>query len=108
MFKFGEDFYDVVGNAWQLTSTKFNFFEGFETHPLYEDFSLPCINGGKHYMILGNSFASSGACGKYEYRNNFRRHFHQFSGIRYVVGKENDEKVEETGSEDSLEAPNKR
>ena len=83
-FRFCEDFYDVTGNVWQLTSTEFYLFDGFKPHPLYEDYSLPSVQVGNHYMLLGNSFASYGAFAQTECRNTFRRHFHQFSGFRYV------------------------
>ena len=84
MFQFGQHLYDVTGNLWQLTSTKFNIFEGFQPHPLYEDFTLPFVQDQKHYLMIGNSFASFGASSSFEYRNPFRRHFHQASGLRYV------------------------
>lgn len=34
---------------------------GFKTHAHYEDFSLPCFDG-QHHIIMGGSFASTGAC----------------------------------------------
>lgn len=33
---------------------------GFTTHAHYEDFSLPCFDG-QHHLIMGGSFASTGA-----------------------------------------------
>lgn len=43
MFKTG-DFYDVVGNVWQHTITPTYPFQGFEIHPVYEDFTTPTFD----------------------------------------------------------------
>jgi formylglycine-generating enzyme required for sulfatase activity len=44
-FKHGP-FFDVVGNAWQWTETPTYPFEGFKTHPIYDDFTTPPSTSG--------------------------------------------------------------
>lgn len=76
-------FYDVVGNVWQWTSTPINGFEGFEVHPLYDDFSVPTFDT-KHHIIKGGSWASIGNEVLADSRYAFRKHFFQHAGFRYV------------------------
>ncbi|MEA2112095.1 MAG: 5-histidylcysteine sulfoxide synthase [Campylobacterota bacterium] len=82
-FGFGA-FYDIVGNVWQWTSTPIDGFEGFKVHPIYDDFSTPTFDG-KHNLIKGGSFISSGNEIMKHSRYAFRRHFYQHAGFRYVV-----------------------
>ncbi len=85
-FAFG-DIYDIVGNVWQWTESHMNGFKGFEPHYAYDDFSLPTFDG-KHNLIKGGSWASSGnEIMKYS-RYAFRRHFYQHAGFRVVEGDE--------------------
>ena len=77
------DFYDVVGNVWQWTNTPIYPFEGFEVHPLYDDFTTPTYDG-KHNLIKGGSFISTGDEALQSARYAFRRHFFQHAGFRYV------------------------
>ena len=77
------DFYDVVGNVWQWTNTPIYPFEGFEVHPLYDDFTTPTFDG-KHNLIKGGSFISTGNEALQSARYAFRRHFFQHAGFRYV------------------------
>jgi len=81
-FPFGE-LYDVVGNVWQWTSTPIDGFEGFKEHPIYDDFSTPTFDG-KHNVMKGGSFASSGNELMKHSRYAFRRHFPQHAGFRYI------------------------
>jgi formylglycine-generating enzyme required for sulfatase activity len=60
-------------------------YEGFFTHPWYEDFSLPTFDG-KHNLIKGGSWISTGNEIMRESRYAFRRHFIQHAGFRYVIG----------------------
>lgn len=46
------DFFDVSGNVWQWTQTPIYAFEGFEVHPIYDDFSVPTFDG-KHNLMKG-------------------------------------------------------
>jgi 5-histidylcysteine sulfoxide synthase len=81
-FSFG-GLYDVMGNVWQWTSTPTDGFEGFEVHPMYDDFSTPTFDG-KHNLMKGGSFASLGNELMPHSRYAFRRHFYQHAGFRYV------------------------
>ncbi len=78
------DFYDVVGNVWQWSSTPIGGYNGFRVHPLYDDFSTPTFDG-KHSMIKGGSWISTGNEALKSARYAFRRHFFQHAGFRYVV-----------------------
>ncbi|WP_312828975.1 putative 4-mercaptohistidine N1-methyltransferase, partial [Pantoea anthophila] len=78
------DFFDIVGNVWQWTTTPINGFEGFRVHPLYDDFSTPTFDG-KHSLIKGGSWISTGNEALKSARYAFRRHFFQHAGFRYVV-----------------------
>ncbi|WP_300361877.1 5-histidylcysteine sulfoxide synthase [Hydrogenimonas sp.] len=82
MFAHG-DFHDVVGNLWQWTETPIYPFEGFEVHPIYDDFTTPTFDG-RHNLIKGGSFASTGNELLRSARYAFRRHFFQHAGFRYV------------------------
>ena len=77
------DFYDVIGNVWQWTTSPIQGFYGFEVHPLYDDFSVPTFDT-RHNIIKGGSWISTGnevlLCARYA----FRRHFFQHAGFRYV------------------------
>jgi len=79
----GEDIFDVVGNVWQHSVSPLTVLPGFLPHNLYDDFTQPTIDG-LHTFILGGSWASVGNVARVESRYGFRRHFPQFSGIRYV------------------------
>lgn len=81
-FKHG-DFYDVIGNVWQWTETPITGFPGFKVHPLYDDFSTPTFDG-KHNMIKGGSWISTGNEATIHSRYAFRRHFYQHAGFRYI------------------------
>ena len=81
-FKQG-DFYDVVGNVWQWSRTAIYPFEGFKVHPVYDDFTVPTFDG-KHNIINGGSWVSSGNLATQKSRYGFRRHFYQHAGFRYI------------------------
>ena len=84
MFEFGDTgLYDVVGNVWQHTLTPQHPFKGFHVHPWYDDFTVPCF-GSMHNMLKGGSWISTGNEAMSYSRYQFRRHFFQFAGIRYV------------------------
>lgn len=89
-FAHGE-LYDVVGNVWQWTQTQMDGFEGFVTHPWYDDFSEPTFDG-RHNLIKGGSWISTGNETLLESRYAFRRHFIQHAGFRYVIGEGANEK----------------
>ncbi len=82
--RFGKDgFFDVMGNVWQWTETPIHGFEGFEIHPIYDDFSTPTFDN-KHNLIKGGSWISTGNEATRDSRYAFRRHFFQHAGFRYV------------------------
>jgi 5-histidylcysteine sulfoxide synthase/putative 4-mercaptohistidine N1-methyltranferase len=77
------DFYDVLGNVWQWTETPITGYPGFKVHPMYDDFSTPTFDG-KHNIIKGGSWISTGNEATYHSRYAFRRHFYQHAGFRLV------------------------
>ncbi len=77
------EFYDVVGNVWQWSETPIYPFEGFEVHPIYDDFTTPTFDG-KHNLIKGGSWVSTGNELLLSARYAFRKHFFQHAGFRYV------------------------
>ena len=83
-FAFG-DIYDVMGNVWQWTESHMVGFKGFKPHVAYDDFSLPTFDG-KHNIMKGGSWASSGNELMKHSRYAFRRHFYQHAGFRIVEG----------------------
>ncbi|MDF7799000.1 5-histidylcysteine sulfoxide synthase [Pontiellaceae bacterium B1224] len=78
------DFYDLVGNIWQWNETPIYGFDGFNVHPLYDDFSVPTFDN-RHNLIKGGSWISTGNEIQLHSRYAFRRHFYQHAGFRYVV-----------------------
>ena len=75
--------FDVIGNVWQWTESAIDGFQGFDVHPLYDDFSTPTFDG-KHNLIKGGSWISTGNEAQRYSRYAFRRHFFQHAGFRYV------------------------
>ena len=78
------DIHDAIGNVWQWTETPIYPFEGFRVHPLYDDFTTPTYDG-RHNLIKGGSWISTGNEALRSARYAFRRHFFQHAGFRYVV-----------------------
>ncbi len=78
------DFCDVIGNVWQWTRTPIMPFQGFEVHPLYDDFSVPTFDG-RHNLFMGGSWISTGDEALASARYAFRRHFFQHAGFRTIV-----------------------
>ncbi|NQV70172.1 MAG: 5-histidylcysteine sulfoxide synthase [Pseudohongiella sp.] len=83
----GSVFYDIIGNVWQWTETPIDGLPGFEAHNIYDDFSIPTFDG-KHNLIKGGSFFSTGNSALKSSRYAFRRHFFQHAGFRYVESEE--------------------
>ncbi len=77
------DFYDVIGNVWQWSESAIDGLKGFKVHPAYDDFSVPTFDG-KHNLIKGSSWISTGNEILREARYAFRRHFFQHAGFRYI------------------------
>lgn len=82
-FQHGE-FYDIIGNVWQWTETPTYPFEGFDVHPLYDDFTTPTFDN-QHNLIKGGAWVSCGNETLRSSRYAFRRHFFQHAGFRYIV-----------------------
>eukprot|EP00005_Dracoamoeba_jomungandri_P013319 CAMPEP_0174270650 /NCGR_PEP_ID=MMETSP0439-20130205/45202_1 /TAXON_ID=0 /ORGANISM="Stereomyxa ramosa, Strain Chinc5" /LENGTH=1467 /DNA_ID=CAMNT_0015360111 /DNA_START=1 /DNA_END=4405 /DNA_ORIENTATION=- len=76
--------FDIAGNLWQHSASVLTLMDGFKTHPTYDDFTVPTVDG-RHSFILGGSWISCGNETHLSARYGFRRHFQQFAGIRYVV-----------------------
>jgi len=81
-FSAGE-FFDVIGNVWQWSESAIDGYDGFKVHPIYDDFSTPTFDG-KHNLIKGGSWLSTGNEAIKSARYAFRRHFTQHAGFRYV------------------------
>jgi 5-histidylcysteine sulfoxide synthase/putative 4-mercaptohistidine N1-methyltranferase len=79
------DWYDVVGNVWQWTETPIYPYDGFQVHPIYDDFTTPTFDG-RHNLFKGGSWISCGNEAQLASRYAFRRHFFQHAGFRYVSG----------------------
>jgi len=78
------EWFDVVGNVWQWTETPIYPFDGFDVHPIYDDFTTPTFDG-RHNLIKGGSWIACGNEAVRASRYAFRRHFFQHAGFRYVV-----------------------
>ncbi|XP_071483049.1 uncharacterized protein [Diadema antillarum] len=74
-------FHDVFGNVWQWVEDNFNGFPGYKTHYLYDDYSSPTLDG-KHNILVGGSWISTGVEASRFARYGFRRHFFQHAGFR--------------------------
>ena len=75
--------FDLIGNVWQWTETPIEGYNGFEVHPAYDDFSAPTFDG-KHNIFKGGCWISTGNYAIKDSRYAFRRHFLQYSGLRYI------------------------
>ncbi|MDO9152489.1 MAG: 5-histidylcysteine sulfoxide synthase [Paludibacter sp.] len=102
-FKMG-DFFDVIGNVWQWTETPITGYPGFKVHPMYDDFSMPTFDG-KHNLIKGGSWISTGNEATQHARYAFRRHFYQHAGFR-VVQSESPLIIENNEYETDMEVAN--
>ena len=81
--EFHDGLFDLIGNVWQWTETPIDGYNGFEVHPTYDDFSAPTFDG-KHNLFKGGCWISTGNYAIKDARYAFRRHFFQYSGLRYI------------------------
>jgi formylglycine-generating enzyme required for sulfatase activity len=76
--------HELVGNGWEWTSTAFAPFPGFAAHPAYPEYSRDFFDG-RHYVMLGASWATDPALTRRSFRNWFQAHypyvFAKFRGV---------------------------
>ncbi|KAI0986616.1 hypothetical protein GJ496_002681, partial [Pomphorhynchus laevis] len=86
--------YDECGNVWEWIEDDFDALPMSVYSKYYGDFSTPCYDG-KHKIILGGSFASTGTYASHFARVGFRPHFQQFAGFRLLCdpSKSNDKLI---------------
>ncbi len=97
------DFFDVVGNVWQWTETAVYPFDNFKVHPFYDDFTMPTFDG-RHNLIKGGSWISSGNESRKSARYAFRKHFFQHAGFRYVQAEPLKEQVVSNYETDKMQS----
>ena len=76
-----EQVYDLRGNVWQWLGDPFTPLPGFQPHYLYDNYSQPFFDN-RHYLMVGGSWASTGAYASAQCRNWFRPYFNQHVGFR--------------------------
>jgi ergothioneine biosynthesis protein EgtB len=75
---------DLVGDGWEWTATPFAPFPGFVPMPGYEGYSADFFDG-RHYVLLGASWATDEALVRRSFRNWFQPHYpHVFAKFRCV------------------------
>ena len=92
---------DAMGNVWDMAQDMLAPYEGFNVHPFYDDFSMPCFDG-QHHVQLGGSYISCGEMTGAFARYHFRPHFLQHSGFRLARSSAADSPVPVFDSSDSL------
>jgi len=77
--------HDVIGNGWEWTGTVFDTHPGFEAWvPGYRGYSRDFFDG-KHYVLLGGSWATDPKLARRTFRNWFRENYpYPFSQFRLV------------------------
>lgn len=79
--------YDLISNGFEWTNSPFNGFEGFKNSPLYPEYSSDFFDG-KHYSMLGGSWATQRRIIRPSFRNWFQTHYRfMFSKVRLVRDK---------------------
>lgn len=77
--------HDLVGNAWEWTSTVFAPFPGFTPLPSYPEYSADFFDG-EHYVMKGASVATASDLLRPTFRNWFRpRYPYVYAGFRTVA-----------------------
>ena len=66
--------YDLAGNGWEWTKTKFAPFEGFAPMPFYPGYSANFFDG-KHYVMKGGSPRTAACMLRRSFRNWFQPHY---------------------------------
>jgi ergothioneine biosynthesis protein EgtB len=74
--------HELVGNGWEWTSTAFAPFPGFAPMPRYPGYSADFFDG-RHFVMLGASWATDDALVRRSFRNWFQPHYpYVFSKFR--------------------------
>jgi formylglycine-generating enzyme required for sulfatase activity len=73
-----------VGDGWEWTATPFAPFPGFEPMGGYEGYSADFFDG-RHYVLLGASWATDDLLARRSFRNWFQPHYpYVFAKFRCV------------------------
>jgi ergothioneine biosynthesis protein EgtB len=76
--------HELVGNGWEWTATPFGPLPGFTPMPNYAGYSADFFDG-RHYVLLGASWATDDRLVRKSFRNWFQPHYpHTFSKFRCV------------------------
>jgi ergothioneine biosynthesis protein EgtB len=76
--------HELVGNGWEWTSTVFGPLPGFTPMPNYAGYSADFFDG-RHYVMLGASWATDERLLRKSFRNWFQPHYpHTFAKFRCV------------------------
>lgn len=106
VFKYNQgELNDIVGNVWQWTESFIYPFNGFEVHPAYDDFTIPCFDN-KHNLIKGSSWISCGNEIDINSRYAFRQHFYQYAGFRYVITNNSECEIRSNSNNNPYETDN--
>jgi iron(II)-dependent oxidoreductase len=74
--------HDMLGNAWEWTSTAFHPFPGFEPFPFYRGYSADFFDG-KHFVMKGGSPRTAACMLRPSFRNWFQGHYqYVYAGFR--------------------------
>jgi len=75
---------DLIGNGWEWTSSVFGPFPGFEPLARYRGYSADFFDG-RHYVLLGGSWATDARLVRRSFRNWFQPHYpYVFAKFRCV------------------------
>jgi iron(II)-dependent oxidoreductase len=76
--------FDLLGNAWEWTSTIFGPLPGFEPFPFYRGYSADFFDG-KHFVMKGGSPRTDACMLRRPFRNWFQPHYrHVYATFRCV------------------------
>ena len=79
---------DLVGNGWEWTSSVFAPYPGFEPLARYPGYSADFFDG-RHYVMLGGSWATDRRLVRRSFRNWFQPHYpYVFAKFRCVDGRD--------------------
>jgi len=77
--------FDLLGNGWEWTSTRFAPFPGFEPNPGYPGYSAEFFDG-RHHVLKGGSPRTDAALLRRSFRNWFLPHYpYLYAGFRLAA-----------------------